>query len=183
MTSLGNTKITDTVTLDVASPKTHASYLDSSSKLIEQSGKLEANVNKDVDTKVELAPVRPLHETVMSLNEAPTVKIEPALQESDDVSKSASHGQRKRKSRVCTVCQREFSTRRAMLHHLRTHSGEKPFACPHCQKKFTSRGNMTKHTRIHTGIKPYSCHLCAKTFSESGDGLIEQGDFDSTRAF
>ncbi|XP_064093080.1 zinc finger protein 513-like isoform X38 [Macrobrachium nipponense] len=65
----------------------------------------------------------------------------------------------------CPYCQYSTPVMTNMKRHVRTHTGEKPFACPHCQYTSTTKENVTKHIRIHTGEKPFSCPHCNWRFS------------------
>ncbi|XP_066970943.1 longitudinals lacking protein, isoforms H/M/V-like isoform X34 [Macrobrachium rosenbergii] len=65
----------------------------------------------------------------------------------------------------CPYCQYSTPVMTNMKRHVRTHTGEKPFACPHCQYTSTTKENVTKHIRIHTGEKPFSCPHCNLRFS------------------
>lgn len=64
---------------------------------------------------------------------------------------------------TCPVCGRDF---RGPYHttllrrHMRTHTGEKPYACPHCPYRTAHNSALNVHVRNHTGEKPFACPLC-----------------------
>lgn len=65
---------------------------------------------------------------------------------------------------ICDTCGTRLSSRAKLPQHMRTHTGEKPFACTSCPKKFVSKGELKAHMRMHTGEKPFECNFCGKKF-------------------
>ncbi|KAI8892290.1 hypothetical protein BC833DRAFT_612162 [Globomyces pollinis-pini] len=59
----------------------------------------------------------------------------------------------------CDECGKAFRQFRTLNNHLRTHNGERPFQCsfPNCPETFTQYSSRQAHERIHTELKPFAC--------------------------
>ncbi|XP_050516865.1 zinc finger protein 239-like [Diabrotica virgifera virgifera] len=68
---------------------------------------------------------------------------------------------------VCDICGMRLSCKGKLPQHVRTHTGDKPFACHLCPKKFIAKDILAAHMRVHTGEKPYECQFCGKRFAHS----------------
>lgn len=83
----------------------------------------------------------------------------------------------KKESRLlhyCHICNKGFKDKYSVNVHVRTHTGEKPFACQVCGKKFRQKAHLAKHHQTHT-TKPGTEGQQATTTTTTTTTLLQLG--------
>jgi DNA-directed RNA polymerase subunit RPC12/RpoP len=60
----------------------------------------------------------------------------------------------------CTMCGKACSQSSHLTVHMRTHSGDRPYACITCGQAFSRAHSLTVHMHTHSGNRPYPCTTC-----------------------
>lgn len=78
----------------------------------------------------------------------------------------------------CSQCSLVLKTPSALITHLRTHTGERPFSCDMCGKQYRAKGCLKRHIESnHTPyrVRNFICEACGKAFYRKRDIVIHMG--------
>lgn len=67
----------------------------------------------------------------------------------------------------CEICTKEFVRKDDLRRHIRSHTGEQPYACSTCGRKFGDYAHLRDHERLHSASKEYVCKVCGMRFAQS----------------
>lgn len=69
---------------------------------------------------------------------------------------------------VCSWCHRSFKKSAYLASHIRTHTGERPYACTvkGCNNRYMRKDHLNRHLLSHTGIRKFHCshENCGATY-------------------
>lgn len=72
----------------------------------------------------------------------------------------------------CEVCGRMISDARALINHMRTHTGDRPYQCNICEKRFIVPALLKNHMNMHNNSWPHVCVHCGRGF-DAMNKLVE----------
>lgn len=86
----------------------------------------------------------------------------------------------------CPLCEFITTTRNRsyLKQHLRSHTGEKPFACLYCPQRFNANSSRYSHVKYHhPSKKTYRCSLCRMIFYKQSEFRSHGLNCVKTRSF
>ena len=81
----------------------------------------------------------------------------------------------------CKVCHKAFFDNATLEQHLNIHFDEKSFVCRYCFKSFKHQHELDCHLQSHSHKKPFSCNFCDKSFFRKGYLATHVMRFHSTQ--
>uniref|UniRef100_A0A1A8KC85 C2H2-type domain-containing protein n=1 Tax=Nothobranchius kuhntae TaxID=321403 RepID=A0A1A8KC85_NOTKU len=88
----------------------------------------------------------------------------------------------RKKPFLCKICGKSFRHNSIFIHHMRTHTGEKPFP-RETYKCLSDSGVSTCHMGTHTGDNPQSCEICGICFSKNADLTVHMRTHTGEKPF
>ncbi|XP_052892326.1 oocyte zinc finger protein XlCOF6-like [Anopheles moucheti] len=112
-------------------------------------------------------------------------KCGPARSDEFDLMRSTYDANDDTRETVCNICHRQLPSFEQFQNHFHYHTSRVPFYCYHCREEFTDKRELYNHSRTHSPREPesYTCEVCAKVFSTKGNFKRHLKSHETVRAF
>uniref|UniRef100_A0A182IN26 C2H2-type domain-containing protein n=1 Tax=Anopheles atroparvus TaxID=41427 RepID=A0A182IN26_ANOAO len=90
-----------------------------------------------------------------------------------------------RRETLCNICHRALPSFEQFQNHFHYHTSRVPFYCFHCRVEFSDKRELYTHSKTHSPreLESYTCEICAKVFSTKGNFKRHLKSHETVRAF
>uniref|UniRef100_A0A182QLF2 C2H2-type domain-containing protein n=1 Tax=Anopheles farauti TaxID=69004 RepID=A0A182QLF2_9DIPT len=112
-------------------------------------------------------------------------KCVPAQSDEFDLKRSTYDASEDTRPTACNICHRVLPSFEQFQNHFHYHTTRVPFYCYHCREEFSGKRELYAHSRTHSTREPesYTCEVCAKVFSTKGNYKRHLKSHETVRAF